>query len=311
MVGKLAQVALREIWRHEALDFTSWLADNFDILKEQLGLDLTFEQREKAVGSFSADILAKDVAGRLVVIENQLERTDHDHLGKVLTYLANLDAKVAIWISSDPRPEHITTIDYLNEIAPTDTEFYLIKLQAYKIGSSDPAPLFTIEAGPSVERRAVGETKKQLADKDKRRYEFFERLLERCRYKTNLFSNISPVGYQNWVNAGAGKSGLMWTFEAMEKSSRVDLFLCATTAEVNQKRFEALLAHKEEIEQRYGEPLLWEYKEGRKQQYLRSYSPLGGVGVAEESKWESIHNDLIDRLVRLERALREFLRQID
>lgn len=101
MVGKLAQVALREIWRHEALDFTSWLADNFDILKEQLGLDLTFEQREKAVGAFSADILAKDATGRLVVIENQLERTDHDHLGKVLTYLANLDAKVAIWISRE------------------------------------------------------------------------------------------------------------------------------------------------------------------------------------------------------------------
>lgn len=309
MVGKLEQVALREIWKHEALSFTGWLADNCEVLKEQLGLDLTIEQTEKPVGPFSADIFAKDASGRLVIIENQLERTDHDHLGKVLTYLSNLDAKVAIWISSDPRPEHITAIDYLNEIVPPDTEFYLVKLQAYKIGESEPAPLFTIEAGPSKERKAVGETKKELAERDNRRYGFFEQLLECCRLKTNLFSNVSPVGYQNWVNAGAGKAGLMWSLVATEKTSRAELFLCAPTAEVNRKRFEALLARKDEIEKRFGEPLQWEFKEGRKQQYLRTSSPLGGL--EDDSKWGAIQRDLVDRLVRLETATRDIIRQIE
>jgi RecB family endonuclease NucS len=103
MIGKLEPAELRELWRHEALNFTSWLAENLDVLKEQLGFDLTVVEQEKAVGPFSADILAQDASGRSVIIENQLERTDHDHLGKLLTYLANLDAKIAIWISSDPR----------------------------------------------------------------------------------------------------------------------------------------------------------------------------------------------------------------
>lgn len=96
MIGKLEPVDLRELWKHEALNFTSWLAENCDALKDQLGLDLTVVEKEKSVGPFSVDILGKDEAGRTVIIENQLERTDHDHLGKVLTYLANLDAKVAI-----------------------------------------------------------------------------------------------------------------------------------------------------------------------------------------------------------------------
>ena len=113
MIGKLEPAELRTLWKNEALDFTSWLALNLEVLKDQLGLELSIVEREKSVGPFSVDILAKDTAGRSVIIENQLERTDHDHLGKVLTYLANLDATVAIWISSDPRPEHVTAIDYL------------------------------------------------------------------------------------------------------------------------------------------------------------------------------------------------------
>jgi hypothetical protein len=207
-IGKLESTELRELWKHEALDFTSWLAENLDVLKDQLGLDLVIIEQEKPVGPFSADIFAKDSMGRSVVIENQLERTDHDHLGKILTYVANLDAKVAIWITSDPRPEHITAVDYLNENVPSDTAFYLVKLQAFKIGESDPAPLFTIEAGPSEERSAAGETKKNFAEKDKKRLEFFTQLLDRCREKTNVFNNVSPVGYQSWVNATAGKGGL-------------------------------------------------------------------------------------------------------
>lgn len=118
MVGRLEPVDLREIWKHEALNFTRWLFENIDILNEQLKLQLTPIEYEKSVGPFSVDILAKDEENRLVIIENQLEKTDHEHLGKLLTYLSNLNAKIAIWISSNPRPEHINAINYLNEIVP-------------------------------------------------------------------------------------------------------------------------------------------------------------------------------------------------
>jgi hypothetical protein len=310
MVGKLIPVVdLREIWKHEALNFTSWLAENIDVLKEQLGLDVTFVEKEKSVGPFSVDILAKDAAGRLVIIENQLERTDHDHLGKVLTYLSNLDAKVAIWISSDPRPEHVTAIDFLNENMPSDTQFYLVKLEAFRIGDSDAGPLFTVEAGPSEERTAGGEIKKEFAEKDKRRYEFFEQLLERCNSRTSLFSNVSPVGYQGWLNAGAGRAGLMWSLAAMNKSARAELFFCAPTLETNKSRFEVMLECKGDIEKRYGEPLTWEFKDGRKQQYIRSICPLGGI--EDESKWQAIQDDLVDRLVRMEVAMKEVLRHLE
>jgi hypothetical protein len=308
MIGKLEPVALRELWRHEAANFTSWLAENCDVLKEQIGLDISVIEMEKSVGPFSVDILAKDPSGRFVIIENQLERTDHDHLGKVLTYLANLDAKIAIWICSDTRPEHVTAIDFLNENIPTDTHFYLVKLQAFKIGDSVPAPLFTVEAGPSAEREAGGKIKKDIAEKDQRRYEFFQRLLERCRQKTNLFSNISPVGYQGWVNAGAGKSGLMWTFVAMGKTARVELFFCASTAEVNKKRFNEILVEKDEIEKSFGELFVWDFKDGRKQQYIKSVCPLGGL--ADQDKWKAIQDDMVDRLIRMENVFRTAIRQI-
>ena len=152
MVGKLEAVPLREVWNHEAYDFTTWLYENLEILGDHLGFTLTAVEPEKSVGSFHVDILAEDINGRPVIIENQLEKTDHDHLGKVLTYFSNLDAKIAIWISTDPRPEHIIAIDFLNEVVPQDTKFYLVKAQAFRIGDSEPAPLFTVEAGPSEER---------------------------------------------------------------------------------------------------------------------------------------------------------------
>ncbi|HBI23586.1 MAG TPA: hypothetical protein DDX84_05140 [Nitrospiraceae bacterium] len=132
MVGKLEPVELREIWKREAPDFTTWLFKNLDVLSEQIGLFLTAIETEKSVGPFNVDIFAEDTNGRPVIIENQLTRTDHDHLGKVLTYLSNLDAKIAIWISTDPRPEHVSAINYLNEVVPQDTKFYLIRVQAYK-----------------------------------------------------------------------------------------------------------------------------------------------------------------------------------
>ena len=204
MIGKLTPINLREIWNHEALDFTKWLFDNIDILNEQLGLELTPIEREKSIGPFNVDILAEDSNGRPVIIENQLEKTDHDHLGKVLTYLSNLNAKVAIWISSNPRPEHIMAINYLNEVVPQDTQFYLIKIQAFRIADSKPAPLFTIEAGPSEERSAGGNVKKEFAERDQKRFDFFQSLLDLSSKKTKLFSNISPAGYQNWISTGAG-----------------------------------------------------------------------------------------------------------
>jgi len=301
MIGKLEYVPLREIWKHEAYDFTTWLFENCDVLNDQLGLSISPIEKEKSVGSFNVDILAEDNSGRAVIIENQLTRTDHDHLGKLLTYMSNLDAKVAIWVATDPRPEHVAAVNFLNENVPQDTHFYLLRLQAFRIGDSAPAPLFTLEAGPTEERTAGGKVKKEFAERDERRYHFFEQLLSKANKITNIFNNVSPLGYQNWVNAGAGKAGILWTFVVMKKTARTEFFLCHSDFETNKYRYEKLLLQKEKIEQIFGEPINWDFKDSRKQQYIRSTCPVGGLD--NEDKWNEIQEDLIERLVKLEEAI--------
>jgi hypothetical protein len=308
MVGKLKKVDLREIWEHEAYDFTSWLFENCEVLNDQIGLSLTAIEKEKSVGPFFVDIFAEDSTGKKVIIENQLTKTDHDHLGKVLTYLSNLDTKIAIWISTDPRPEHVAAINYLNEVVPEDTKFYLLKVQAFQIGDSEPAPHFTIEAGPSIVRKAGGDVKKELAKMDEKRYEFFDQLLSVANQKTNLFSNISPNGYQNWISASAGRSGMNWLMASMKKSSRIDFWLSSPTREINKERFEKLVIHKDKIEETFGEKLIWDFKENRKQHNLRTYSTVGGID--EIDKWPDIQNDLVDRLIRFEQSLRPYIKTI-
>ena len=210
-VSRLTPVPLRDLWRHEALDFTAWLADNLDFVAEAIGLQLTLIKRESAAGSFWVDILAEDEQGASVVIENQLEATDHDHLGKLITYLSNFNARAAVWITSDPRPEHQQAIRWLNEALPVDTAFYLLKLEAFRIGDSEPAPLFTLVAGPSVTARQIGHQKKELAERHVQRPQFWEQLLARANQRTPLHNRISP-GTENWISTGAGRSGLGFNY---------------------------------------------------------------------------------------------------
>ncbi len=123
-IGKLESVPLRELWKHEERGFSAWLESNTETLSEVLGISLSPVQREETAGSFQVDLVAEDNDGNLAIIENQLEPTNHDHLGKVLTYLTNLEAKTAIWITSEPRPEHIRAVAWLNEATPADIANY-------------------------------------------------------------------------------------------------------------------------------------------------------------------------------------------
>jgi len=143
-IGKLESVSLRELWKHEERSFSSWLESNIEALSEVLGMSLSPAQREKNAGAFQVDLVAETEDGDVAIIENQLEPTNHERLGKVLTYLTNLEAKTAVWVTSNPRPEHIRAVSWLNEATPADISFYLVRVAAFRIGGSDPAPLFTI-----------------------------------------------------------------------------------------------------------------------------------------------------------------------
>jgi hypothetical protein len=196
-IGKIKKVALRNLWKKEDKDFTSWLEENIDYLNDILDFEVSIEKREERVGPFRVDLYGEDNNGNKVIIENQLEKTNHDHLGKVLTYLINLEAQIAIWISSDPTEEHIKVIDWLNEVTPENILFYLIKLEAIQIeGQPMAAPLFTIVKGPSIEAKQLGAEKKEFAQRHVLRKKFWEQLLERSNCKTTICSNDTLFSYQ-------------------------------------------------------------------------------------------------------------------
>ena len=121
MIGKLERLSLRQVWKHEAYDFTQWLQDNIDVLNDVLDITLSAPEREQSAGSFSVDLVAEDEAGNPVIIENQLEKSNHEHLGKLITYLVGVGAKTAVWIVADPRPEHISAVTWLNESSAAST----------------------------------------------------------------------------------------------------------------------------------------------------------------------------------------------
>ncbi len=308
-IGKLQRVPLRDVWPHEALDFTGWLYENIEVLNEAIGLGLTAVEKERSAGDFQVDILAEDESGAPVVIENQLEKSDHDHLGKLITYFTALDAKTAIWIVSEPRPEHINAITWLNE-SPAGS-FYLLQVEAVRIGESWPAPLLTLIVGPSEEGREIGQKKKEWAERERLRYEFWSQLLDRARDRTNLHANISP-SRNNWAAAGAGVSGLRFSYVIWEHESRVELYIDRGKgkAEETARTFESLQASRHEIEAAFGGELSWEPLEGRRACRIAKYIDHGGYRDPEE-RWDEIQDVMIDNMIRLEAALRPHIERLD
>jgi hypothetical protein len=308
MVGRIERVPLREVWKKEAKDFTNWLYENLEVLGEELDLDLTAVEKEKKVGSFSADITAEDVSGQKVLIENQLDKTDHDHLGKILTYVSNLDAKTAIWISSKPRPEHETAIEWLNETG-SDVNFYLVKIEAYRIDNSEPAAKFTIITGPSEKTKIVGEEKKELAERHKRRLEFWRTLLEKSKKKTSLHSNISPSIY-SWIGAGSGRSGLGFNYSVTYKYGQVELYIDRgkDSEEENKKIFDDLQSQKSEIEKDFGDKLIWERLDDRRAS--RICKRFEYAGLNDKEKWDQLQEDMIDGMIKLEKALKKHIKNL-
>lgn len=308
MIGKIEKVPLREVWKGEAKDFTTWLFNNIDVLGEELDINLSAIEKEKKIGTFSADLIAEDDAGQKVLIESQLEKTDHDHLGKILSYVSNLEAKIAIWISSQPRPEHERAIEWLNE-SGAGVSFYLVKLEAYKIGNSEPAAKFSVVAGPSEMTVVVGEEKKELAERHKKRLEFWKSLLEKSRLKTSLHANISPSIY-SWIGTGSGKRGLGYNYSITYKYTSVELYIDRgkECEKEGKKIFDELYSHKKEIEKIFGNALEWQRLDDRRASRIRKVYLYAGLNDRE--KWDRLQNDMIDGMIRFEKAFKKYIKEL-
>lgn len=309
MIGKLTEVPLREIWKKEAKDFTAWLEDNIDYINEELETTLTIISREASVGPFQVDLVAEDEAGNKVVIENQLEQTDHDHLGKLITYLSNLDAKSAIWITHKPKQEHTNAINWLNEIGnKVGIKFYLIEVKGYKIGDSEPAPKFSVIAGPSEEAKSIGDDKEADTERIARRREFWEKLLKKAENRLPLYSNVSPSG-DHWLSAGAGKSGISYDFLIYARGGGGGIELVISKGkefqEENKGIFDEFYSHKEEIERDFGEQITWKRLDSKISSKLGVKYPIGGLYQPE--KWDELQEKMIDGMVRFENTLKKHI----
>jgi hypothetical protein len=304
-IGRLERVALRQVWRHEARDFTQLLEQNIDVLNDALDLNLVNVDREQAAGTFSVDLVAEEANGGTVIIENQLAKSDHDHLGKLITYLTAMQARAAIWIVSDPRPEHLAAVQWLNQAVGAD--FYMVKVEAVRIGDSPPAALFTLIVGPSEEAKEVGIVRKDIAERSSIRKRWWTELLERAAKKSRLHAHISPSEF-NWANASSGFAGLAWSYVVTQQTVAAVLYIDQgrNTQADNKRLFDQLAAHKAEIEEAFGGPLSWERMDTKKASQIRYTSDKGGYRSPDE-QWPAIQDTQIDAMVRLERALKPFI----
>jgi len=301
-VGKLQRVSLREVWRHEATDFTRWLRENIEVLGEAVDLALSQAESERQAGDFNVDVVAEDDSGAIVVIENQLERSDHDHLGKLLTYLVMVGATKAIWIVSEPRPEHIRAITWLNE--SSSAEFFLVKVEAVRIGDSPAAPLFTLIVGPSEDTQELGETKREWAERHHERHKFWQGLLEHARTLTPLHANRSP-GKDNWISGATGRGGLSLNYVIWGHETAVELYidLGKNRDAENKALFDSFLARKDEIERVFGDSLDWQRLDSRRACRVRKTIP--GIGYKDdEARWPEAQRKMVDAMVRLEKAFK-------
>ncbi len=308
-LSRLEYVNIREIWRHEAADFTTWLADNIDYISDKPGFTLNVLEREKQIGSFNVDLYCEDEQGNSVVIENQLEKTDHTHLGQILTYTVEIDAKTIIWISPEPRVEHVEVIEWLNEVTPMDMRWYVLKIEAVKIDNSPVAPLFSVIAGPSREQKATGEVKKDVAERHQKRILFWEGLLQVLNDKTGLFQNISP-SQDNWISTSTGVSGVNFMVAIRLNGATIKLVMekSGEQQELNKAIFDYLHDKKDEIEKTFGKGINWRRMDN--QISSRIEYDMDNFGLRDESTWEQGYETIAGMLTKWNGAFKPYFAEI-
>lgn len=311
-IGKIKTVPLREIWKKEDKDFSKWLEENIGYLNEILDFDITIESREEKVGPFRVDLYGEDNFGRKVIIENQLEKTNHDHLGKVITYLTNLEANTVIWITSKPVEAHIKAIEWLNKVTPDDISFYIIEVKAIKIQpGSLVAPLFTIVESPDAESKQIGGEKKKYAQRHILRKEFWTGLLEKANKRSKLHANISP-GMYSWIGAGAGKSGITYNYGITNSRGSCEIYLDRgkdyEEPNINKIRFDGLFKHKKEIEKDFGGKLKWQRLDNRRASAITF--TFEGVGLKDQEKWGKLQDKMVDTMVRMNNAFKKHISKL-
>ena len=308
-LGRLERVELRDVWQHEAYNFTPWLADagNLAILSKELGLDLELVGQEVAVGPYAADIVCKDsFDGTHVLIENQLEKTDHSHLGQILTYASALEARTVVWIASRFTDEHRAAIDWLNEITHDEWQFFGLEIELWRIGNSAPAPKFNIICRPNDWSRAVRDeaAKAETATPTQAiQLKFWSAFRD---YMVAKGLRAPKPSAQSWQSFRVGRTG--FSIEGVIKRSEQQMLvrLYIVCDDLPPKAvFRYLLARKAFIEQALGMSLEWHELPDKKGSVI--YVVRNDADLDNEANWPQLHIWLETTIAAMERVFRPLI----
>ena len=313
-LGKLKKLNLREMWKNEAKDFTPWLAKNIEELSEVLGMELELKQQEAGVGDFSLDILAIDLGtNRTVIIENQITQTDHDHLGKTITYASGFDASVVIWLAESFREEHRQALDWLNQRTDTETEFFGVVIELLQINDSEPAVNFNPIVFPNEWRKNKRVTTSEISPKMEAYRKYFQSVIDELRDKYK-FTNARKGQPQSWYSFASGYTGITYGINfALGNRARVELYIGLNSTETNKKIFDLILSQKDDIQKEFGENLEWERLDNKQSSRIAIYRD--GSIDDNESKLMEIKDWSVEKVLRFKKVfghrLKKLLQQLD
>lgn len=304
-LGILSKANVRDVWKHEAHNFTPWLCENIEPLGKELGLLLEFVGREEAVGPYSADILAKDAGNdRYVVIENQLEKTNHDHLGKCITYSSVLDASAFIWLATEFTDEHKKAIDWLNEHTTEDIACYGVQLELWKVDDSKPALKYNVICRPN---EAVREAKKQnqpLTETKLLRLEFWTQFDEAARNSNIITANHSPKA-QTFYDIPLGKSSIVLSNVVFTTTNQIGCRVYMSSKMVDEW-LGYFMDHKDEVEQTIGCELEWDRNKKSKDKVIALFKDFK---LSNQEEWDEAITWLVETSERFYNAFTKLIRK--
>jgi hypothetical protein len=310
-LSHLVRVPLREAWKHEAGDFTPWLAeaDNLNHLSDALGLgELELVATEHWVGDFKLDILCTDGTDQ-VIIENQLERTNHSHLGQLITYAAGIDAKKVVWVAEAFRPEHVAALEFLNQNTTEDLNFFAVEVELYRIGESPLAPKFEVVVKPNEWAKAGREQAKAASSTTptkQRQLKFWLALVEALRARAPGIKPQKPRP-QHWLQISLGRSGFLLSPTASQKDSRLGVEVYINHADSKQM-FELLQQQRNSIETAVGSGLDWQQLPDAHACRIALYRPE--CPLDDESRWPEYLAWMTEQVVRMSAAFRPAIKAL-
>ncbi len=310
-LGRLEKQDLRTYWRKEGSEFTPWLAkeENIQLLGETIGIDLEVKKQEDNVGPYRADITCIDTTNNhLVLIENQLEKTDHIHLGQLMTYASGLDAVTIIWIAQRFTEEHRSALDWLNRITEDSINFFGIEIELYRINDSPPAPMFNMVSKPNNWAKSLRKSvsSQNLSETKLQQQEYWQGLITFLE-DNKSFVKLHSAQPQHWINASIGKSYfyLSATVNSRENSISIWLNITGDDAESNYEKLYELGYERSLVD--INSDLLWDKMEGRK---MSSVILKTSGDFTKRSDWPNQHAWFKDNLEKFTKFFRPLVKNV-